>query len=739
MADTEPPPAGEPNKGGKRRTGTYAAVGAPSTQAHPVVSPDMVDPSKTGYFKPLPASGRVANFWNRLGLLIGHRMAMVVRDDHIYIIMMAALVGTTSGVAAGLLLMWIDQAVKLFPTADQELAWLRWPVLLGVPAVGGLLVGLLRYLAKRQLGDIPDGPPAVVEAVSHRGGNLSGPGGVVVALGTGLTIGSGGSVGHEGPTVALGATVGSVVARFLGLRLRRQTAMVGAGTAAGLAAAFNAPLAGVIFTVEVVFRRSVGGNVGTMSVFTPLIVAAVAGTFTSHAIFGARMEFEVPVRGAELVEMPLYLLLAVIAGLVAPLMTTAVMWTTARFDGLKVPSWLKPGIGGLAVGLLGAVAFTDLLGPGRGTVDLALHNNLPLQMALMLLVLKVVATSLTIGSGGMGGVFMPSLFMGACLGTVLHGAAALAFPGLASEPGAFALVGMGAMMGAMLRAPLTPIVMMFELTHDYGLILPLMFACILSSFMAGRMQQESLWDQQLRRRGHQYTSDDAEHEIMKRGRVGELMFEADHILRVDSSFEEVQRAALMEERPTLYVVDEQDRVVGMIESTRIAAAALRGELGMASTAGELMEKENPTLLRADDTLAGAMLAFARTRKELLPVVDDERRLRGLIQRHDLIAHYTKHVLERDEDALQIGGGGHAPDQEVSLSRGVVLERVIVGRHWAGQTLAELDLRGRTGVQVLEWRRADQLIDIDPKIPLREGDTLALAGPRDALLKLRWET
>jgi CIC family chloride channel protein len=297
---------------------------------------------------------------------------------------------------------------------------------------------------------------------------------------------------------------------------------------------------------------------------------------------------------------------------------------------------------------------------------------------------------------------------------------------------------MGAMMGAMLRAPLTPIVMMFELTHDYGLILPLMFACILSSFVAGRVQRESLWDQQLRRRGHDFTHDDAEGEVMKRGRVGELMFEPDHMLRMDSSFEEVQRAALMEERPTLYVVDEDDRVIGMIESTRVAAAALRGELGTASKAGDLIEKEKPTLLVADDTLAGAMMAFARSRKEILPVVDDERRIRGLIQRHDLIAHYTKHVLERDEDALQIGGGGHSPDQEVSLSRGVVLERTIVGRRWAGKTLAELDLRGRTGVQVLEWRRGEQLIQIDPRVPLREGDVLALAGSRDALLKLRWE-
>jgi CIC family chloride channel protein len=436
--------------------------------------------------------------------------------------------------------------------------------------------------------------------------------------------------------------------------------------------------------------------------------------------------------------MPLYLLLAVLAGVLAPAMTWTIMGTTARFDALAVPVWARPGLGGVGVGLLGAVAFTDLLGPGRGTVDLALHDGLALELALALLVLKIAATSLTIGSGGMGGVFMPSLFMGACLGTVLHRGTELLWPGLSGEAGAFALVGMGAFLGAMLRAPLTPIVMMFELTHDYGLILPLMFACILSAFVAGRIQREPIWDQMLRRGGFRIDDGGDEGQVMKRGHVGDLMFEPDHVLRVDSPFEEVQRAALIEERPTLYVVDDEERVVGLVESTRVAAAALRGELAVAPRAGDLMEKERPTLLLPDDTLASAMLAFARSRKEVLPVVDADRRLRGLIQRHDLIAHYSEQVLEREDDALQISGGPDSPDQEVGLGAGVVLERTVVGRAWAGRTLAELDLRRKLGVQVLEWRRGAELVAVDPRRPMREGDVLALAGARDALLKLRWE-
>ena len=722
-----------------RKTGTYATVGMPARERagdEAAAQSGTWDTSKTGYYKPLSTPRRIARLWEELGLRVGQRIAEAVGDDHLYLLLMAVLVGVASGATAGLLLLWIASAVQLFPAADKES--FGWIYLISAPALGGLMVGGLRTVAKRWFGDIAEGIPDVMEAVGRQS-QLKGRSGAVLGVGTGLTIASGGSVGHEAPTVAIGATVGSVVGRFFGLRMRRQTTMVGAGCAAGLAAAFNAPLAGVIFTVEVVFKRNVGGNVGTLSVFTPLIVAAVAGTFTSYAIFGERSELISPgdVEGDRLLlEMIFFLALAVVAGLLSPAMSRVILFTRDQFDKLeRLPAWVKPALGGLGVGLLGLL-FTELLGPGRGIVFNALNSELVWEVALALALLKIVATALTIGSGGMGGVFMPSLVVGACAGTAVHALASLAFGDHVSQPAAYALVGMGAYLGATLRAPLTPIVMIFELTGDYELILPLMFACILSAFVAGRVEKDTFFDLILRRRGSAAVLDAGDDiTLMYRGHVGDLMVMPDHMLRLSSSFEEVQRAALVEDTPTLYLLDDNERVARVIDTRTLAAWALRGEIDPDATAGELAAKERPTLLVPEDTLAGAMLAFARSGRDVLPVVDSDRHLLGLIERTVLMSHYSEHVLEHRDAELQISGGGL--DHEVALGSGVTLERVTVGRAWAGRSLIDLDLRGRVNVQVLEWRRDDQLLSIDPKRPLREGDVLALAGSRDSLLATRW--
>jgi CIC family chloride channel protein len=716
------------------------ALSRPPTRANPTSSHD---PAKTGFFKPLPPAGRAARLWSKLGLMLGQKMANVVRDDHVFLLLMAVLVGVTAGGAAGLLLLWIDRARELFPSGSEQPGW-EWLFLLLAPVLGGLAVGGLRVLIRRRRPNFIGGIPSVLASVSKTNRPLEGVDAALLGLGSGVTIASGGSVGHEAPTVAIGATVGSVVARFFGLRQRRQIAMLGAGCAAGLAAAFNAPLAGVIFTVEVVFKRTVQ-TVGAMSVFTPLILAAVAGTFTSYMIFGERTEFAEHVArdgGISLTGMIFVLLLAVAAGALSPLMSRAIIVSSRLFARLKVPVWAKPALGGLGLGLLGLLVFTgtpifsDILGPGRLTVAEALQNNLGWKLALALLALKLIATALTIGSGGMGGVFMPSLFMGACLGTVVHAFAQLIFGDAVGPAGAYALVGMGAYLGATLRAPLTPIVMIFEFTHDYGLILPLMFACILSAFVATRVQKDTLFDLQLGALGIR-TEDGHEREVMTAGRVEDLMAPPKGVVASNVDGHEVRRACLSEDRANLYVVDDEQRIAGVIDARDIAARVLAGEFDDSMVAGELLLTRRPAVLFASDSLAGAMTAFSQARLETLPVVDHDRHIVGLLRRSDLISHYNERVLQARDSDLQISGGFQGQDQEVGLGAGIVLERIVVGRAWAGKTLAELDLRRTHSVQVLEWRRDLQIMSIDPHRPLREADVLALAGSREHLLNARW--
>jgi chloride channel protein, CIC family len=692
---------------------------------------------RTGFFKPLPATGRIARSWAALGLLIGRRLATVIRDDHIYMIAMAAVVGITSGAAAGLLLGWIELSIELFPAPEEGPAVLRWTIVILVPVVGGLLAGGLRMAAARLEGRaVVAGVPAVIEAIDRRHGTIHGRGGLIAGLGTGVTIGSGGSCGHEGPSVAIGATVGSVVARFFGLRMRRQLAMVGAGCAGGLAAAFNAPLAGVIFTVELVFGGAIGGNIGTMSVFIPLIVAAVTGTFTSYAIRGEHTAFVLePHDVPALPEIGIYVCMALGAGLIGSMMSRAVLESQVRFDALALPSWLKPALGALGVGLLAAFFSNQVLGAGHGTVEEALHGRLAWQIAALLLVLKIVATALTVGSGGFGGVFMPSLYVGACLGTLVGTGAHVLLGPAVQDTGAYALVGMGAIFAAMMHAPLTPIVMIFELTKDWGIILPLMLSCILSVVVARRVNQKSFYNMVLAHRGV-ILSHEAEGEVMKRGLVRDLMVAPDAALTEAAGLEEIRRATLAAELRSVFVVDDDGAVVGFINGNQLARSMLDAKVQPESTARDLMASRNLTLLYPSDTLAGAMLAFARSGQEVLPVVDAERRLIGLAMRGDLMAHYSDKVLGEQESVLQVHHADGAPDQEVGLGKGLVLERLIVGRGWAGRTLAQLELRSRTGVVVLEWCRGDDVVAVDPKKPLREGDTLAVCGTREQLLAAR---
>ncbi|MCA9650158.1 MAG: chloride channel protein [Myxococcales bacterium] len=690
--------------------------------------------SATGFHKPLPSVGRVYRVWRMLGLLLGRRLATVIRDDHVYIILMAALVGVTSGAAAGVLLLWIENANELF--IGRFGGVLRWTVVITFPVLGGLAAGGLRVLAVRVLRTkLVVGPVQVIASVVRHGGRLHGRGALVSGIGTGVSIGSGASCGHEGPSVAIGAAVGAVVSQFLGLRLRRHVAMVGAGCAGGLAAAFNAPLAGVIFTVELIFGGSIGGNVGTMSVFIPLIVAAVSGTVTSHAIFGPHTEFELPAHdAASLSDFGFYLLLAIAGGLVGAGMARAIRYAEARFVVMKAPGWLKPAIGAAGVGLVAAMVSSELLGAGRHTVSTALQAELSWEWALVLLGLKIVVTALTLGSGGFGGAFMPVLYVGACLGTLVGALAHLVLGDGAQGIGAYALVGMGATFAGLMQAPLTPIVMLFELTQDYAIILPLMLGCILALLVSRRINDMGLYRMQLQSRGV-VLDFEAEGEVMKRGLVRELMIHPDAVLSEGAELPEIRDTCVEAGLSSTFVVDGEGCVIGYLDGNQLARRMLHGEIRPDSRARDLMNMHRLTVLYPHDTLAGAMLAFARAQQDVLPVVDEDRRIMGIIRRGDLIAHYSDKVLGEQEEVVQVTAGGR-PDQELALGKGIILERVVVGRRWAGKSLRELDLRGRSGVQVLEWGRGERLMPVDPDAPLREGDVLALAGSRAQILEVR---
>lgn len=565
-------------------------------------------------------------------LLIAARR--LLGDDRVLLAVLAVLLGAIAGAAA--------IAFRLAIAGIQALAWgdggdllarhaatLPWWQILLVPALGGLAIGVV---TSRVLpGGRPQGVSHVIEQAGRRGGRLRlGAGLWAAGLGA-ASLGFGASVGREGPVVHLGATLAS----WLGQRLRVPTGLLrtllGCGVAAGVAASFNAPIAGVFFALEVVVGHY------TLTAFAPIVLASVTGTAVSRAWFGDYPAFVLASQPiASFAEYPLFMLLGVVAAAVAAALIRGVFLVEDLFarwgPRLRLPAWTWPGIGGLGTGLV-ALVYPHVLGVGYEGTDLALQGALPLAMLLGLLAAKLLATALSLGSGFSGGIFSPALFLGAVAGGAFGIAVGLAAPGFASGSGAYATVGMGAVAGAVLGAPISTILIVFEMTADYAVTLAVMVgtvtAAALSTSLAGHC---SLFAGQLARR-RVAVPDERSLGPLSLARVGD-------VLRTDPPtlprrLSPVEAAAALRALPyaEAVVVDDDGAVVGMLSAADL--------LGAGGSAGALARADIPRLTPAD-TLRTALDAFALAGAARLPVVNGGR-LVGIVQERDVLAAWHRAV------------------------------------------------------------------------------------------------
>ncbi|HZD03296.1 MAG TPA: chloride channel protein, partial [Longimicrobiales bacterium] len=379
------------------------------------------------------------------------RLRRLYREQHLRLLLMAVMVGVVAGLGAVAVRELISLARWVFWGPGEDILEAAagapfWRIVL-MPAAGGLLVGpLVWFLARDASGH---GVPEVIESLLMRGGRIRGRVALVKGLAASLTLGSGGSAGREGPMIQIGASLGSVIAQWGRLGEDGVRTLVAAGAAGGLAAAFNAPIAGSLFALEVVL-----GDFAIQS-FSAVVMAGVAATAVSRGVYGEAQVFEIPRYALESAqEFVPYALLGLLAGFVAVAFTLFLYRQERAWERLPAPPWVKPAVGGLVVGAM-ALAFPELLGVGHLAMDRMLEGQVGLGLLLALVVTKVVATSFTLGSGGSGGVFVPSLFVGSALGGAMGTAVARWAPFAHGGPGAYALVGMGAVVAATAHAPLT--------------------------------------------------------------------------------------------------------------------------------------------------------------------------------------------------------------------------------------------------------------------------------------------
>jgi CIC family chloride channel protein len=502
-----------------------------------------------------------------------------------------------------------------------------------LPVLGGLLVGpIIYFLAREAKGH---GVPEVMLAVETQGGRIRPRVAVIKSIASALCIGSGGSVGREGPIVQIGSAVGSTLGQLLRLSEENIRLLVASGAAGGISATFNAPIAGVFFALEVILRRFNLRN------FSVVVLSSVVADALAHAFLGDDPAFAIPPHALESnLEFPLYALLGLFAALAGLAFITVLYKTEDIFDALRLPEMVKPAIGGIGMGLLG-LWFVDLFGVGYGSgpstnaMPSALTGDRGLEVLIALAGLKILATSLTIGSGGSGGVFAPSLFIGAMLGAAYGDVAHNLFPDVTASSGAYALVGMAAVFAAAARAPITSILILFEMTRDYSMMLPLMMAVAVATVVAQLIRRDTIYTLKLRRRGVEI-EEGREAPLLQTITVGQAMARNFDVVSADTGVAELLEGISAEGQPRPFPVLDRDRkLVGILTPSDIERV-LDKDLS-ALTVQDIAAK-NPVTIFPDQTLEEAVRRLGSQGLRQLPVVSrhDPSVLLGLLRHSDVI-------------------------------------------------------------------------------------------------------
>jgi CIC family chloride channel protein len=525
-------------------------------------------------------------------------------------------------------------AAHLLPVL-RELPW--WRILLAT-TLGGLVIGLFtKYVVP---GGRAPGVPDVMEAAALKGGRLDLKTTILGAMVNAASIGVGGSVGREGAVIHLGSTFGS----WLGQRMRLPPAMlrtaVGCGVASAVAASFNAPIAGVFFALEVVV-----GNYA-LSTFAPLVVASVVGTVISRLYYGDFPSFMLPhYQIGSPWEFFAFGLLGLICAAVSVIFMTAAEYVESRFERYEVPRWLRPVVGGLLLGLI-ALFYPNVLGVGYGSIDNALFGNLPMGLMVALVVAKLAATAICIGSGFGGGDFSASLFMGAMTGGAFGTLATEAFPGLASTHGAYALVGMGAVAGPVLGAPITTILIIFEMTGDYAMTLAVMIGVVIAALIVNETFGRSMYVMKLEHRGINLKAG-RELGIMRSIPIADLMRTQLATVRPGAGLAEVVDALRGAPYGLVFVTDEDNILSGVITVTDLAPVADSvAQPGLPVIAADVASLK-PLVLEAEDNPHRALRLMETSPWSHLPVVQDKASMRlvGVVDIHDLVLAYHRALLQ----------------------------------------------------------------------------------------------
>jgi len=552
----------------------------------------------------------------------------------------ALAVGLLSG-AAALLLRWAA-------TEAPHLVWPDGNLVDGVaaatplrrvlvPALGGLLAGLVLAFGSRLAGAARGWD--ILEAVVLRDGHLPLRPALVRGASSLVTQATAGAVGREGPIVLLAAAVASLFGVRTASTTRERRILVGCGAAAGLACAYNTPLGAALFTMEILFGSF------ALDAFAPLAVASAVGTVLAWAAFGRDPVFRVAeAMVASPWEVALYVVLGLLGGLVAAAFLVALRASAALFRRSRLARPVAMALAGLALGLA-TLWYPEVVGNGREAIAALFERPWAVGPVLVLLVLRLVLTPLAVGSGTVGGVFTPTLFLGAMLGQAFGVTVRHAAPGLGTSPAVYALAGMGCLLAGTTHAPLTSVVMVFEMTLDYGVVVPLLVGAAVASVVARRLSPASVYTEALERKAG--ASDAAGGTALDVRRVADFVREEQVTVAEDLALPALLDAFVRARRNHLYVVDAAGTFKGAVNLHEVNDA-LRGASDPRTTLARDVLRPHFETTTPEETLPRVLERFAAQDSERLPVLaaDGSRRLVGTISKRDVLAAYAKELMER---------------------------------------------------------------------------------------------
>ncbi len=645
-----------------------------------------------------------------------------------------------TGIAGGLLgcafqqgLNWIQHLFAgpgktLSASVRDNLSW--WQTLL-VPTVGGFVGGLCLLLLRGK--KPPFGISDLVMLVQLRKGTIKVRESLVQIVSSACTIGTGGSIGKEGANSQIAATIAAWVARIGRLGSRPRAVLIGCGVAAGMATSYNAPIAGAIFVMEIVL-----GNFA-MDVFAPIVLASVLATMIRWHVLGEGAIYANSFPKAELPKLPWELILAalllgVLCGIGGLLFRAAVHHSRKGFQRLRLSPPLALAIGGLVVGAIGTF-MPEAWGNGFEVIDHVtdVTQTPPLLVVLTLFLWKQIATCATVGSGALGGIFTPNLVIGAAFGSLFAFGLGLVHDISPLERSTFAFVGMAGLTAATMHAPVTAVVLVFELTGHYELTLPVMLCSIVASMTASLVDEDSYYTAAIKQRGERLPAG-IEDMAIRSTFVRDVLRKDCVTVRDTAGFREVMQLLGSHRGDTIYVQDAAGALVGRVELQDVKYFLNDPSLTTAVIAGDLTRPV--VTARPDDSIAAVMPHFDDPELREIAVVDAEKRLLGRVRHQDVITTIGSEVLGQQRRSTRLSMGG---DDDLPVPAGHRLFTIPVPDAWIGLAIDALpaeSLHGLVVVMAICGPGTDaEPVAATPDLVLQAGWRIVVLGTTEAVERL----